>query len=220
MLTVKEARCHLKRVDPGRETVILHRARWTLELVTEMHCCLTHGSETLMGCRFRASCSQLPQLTHVAIPAHHGCVCHSQPLSLASLQEIRLGVVMTAACHGRKNWIEPHEINLSNLFVSHKMGCVSPFTAFPTREGYVMFQCFGPGREWGNHQLLSLPSEEGEGEDSPLSAPWCETGVYREWGKCTNRLSNTSNLQSGRGRKVAEFALTQASLHLLAPRRS
>lgn len=162
-----------------------------------MHCCLTHGPETLMGCRFRASCSQLPQLTHVAIPAHHGCVCHSHPLSFASLQEIRLGVVMTAGCHGRKNWIEPHEINLSNLFVLHIMGCVSPFTAFPTRGGYVVFQCFAPGREWRNCQLLSLPSEEGEGADNPPSAPWCETGVYRDWGKCTNRLSNASNSQPG-----------------------
>lgn len=97
----------------------------------------------------KASCSQLPQLIHVAVPAHHGCVCHSHPLSFASFQEIRLGAVMTAACHGRKSWIEPHKINLSNLFVSHGMGCVSPYTVFPTREGYVVLQRFSLGREWG-----------------------------------------------------------------------
>lgn len=77
------------------------------------------------------------------------------------------------------------------------MGCVSPSTVFHTREGYVVVQHFAPRREWENHQLLSLPSEEGEGADSPLSAPWCETGVYRDWEKCTNRSSNTLNLQPG-----------------------
>lgn len=90
------------------------------------------------------------------------------------------------------------------------MGCLSPSTVFPTREGYLVLQHFAPGREWGNHQLLSLPSEEGEGADSPLSASWCETGVYRNWGKCTNRLSNTVNLQPWEGKRSGRICSHQS----------
>lgn len=48
---------------------------------------------------------------------------------------------------------------------------------------------------------MSLPSEEAERVDSPLSDPWCETGVYRDWRKCTNILTNTLNLQPGKRKR-------------------
>lgn len=100
------------------------------------------------------------------------------------------------------------------------MGCVSPSTVFPTREGYVALHCFAPGREWGITSFCLSPPRREKERPSLCPMVW-DKGLQELGREAEGDYQIHPFCSQGRWREVAEFGLTHwyASSHLLAPKR-